>query len=217
MAAGATLLYVLMGTIGRALAVLVAAALSSAPVAAGGELAADPPPIWEDARVTTTSVIDFDVEREPWPSLDDVVMGGVSRSEMVINDGIAVFRGVVSLDNNGGFASVRSRPARHDLSDLDGLIVRVRGDGKRYGFRVRTTSAFDGVSYQVALETPAGEWREVKLPFDRFEPVFRGRRVADAPALDPGSIQTFGLIIAGSQAGPFELELDWVRGYRSPR
>jgi monofunctional biosynthetic peptidoglycan transglycosylase len=116
----------------------------------------------------------------------------------------------VSFDNNGGFASVRSRPAHHDLSDCDGLVLKVRGDGKRYGFRLRTTATFDGVSYQATLVPPTGEWLEVKLPFDEFEPVFRGRKVADHPPLDPAEIRTFGVIIA-RQEGPFRLDVASIR------
>ncbi|HSO23470.1 MAG TPA: CIA30 family protein, partial [Chondromyces sp.] len=72
-------------------------------------------------------IVDFTRGAEGWPSIDDAVMGGVSSSDMTVEDGIASFRGTVSFDNNGGFASVRSRPERRDLSAFDGLIVRVRG------------------------------------------------------------------------------------------
>ena len=65
-------------------------------------------------------IIDFRAGAPAWPSIDDVVMGGRSHSEMVIEDGVAAFRGVVSLENNGGFASVRSNPADHDLAGLTG-------------------------------------------------------------------------------------------------
>jgi NADH dehydrogenase [ubiquinone] 1 alpha subcomplex assembly factor 1 len=163
---------------------------------------------------TETTVIDFRGGGQPWPSIDDVVMGGVSNSEMVLEDGFAVFRGTVSLENNGGFASVRSRPVEHDLSSFDGLVLRIRGDGKRYGFRLRTSAAFDGVSYQVAFNAPTGEWRELRLPFDTFEPVFRGRRVSDHPPLDPAKVVTFGLIISDKQDGPFQLDLEWIEGFR---
>ena len=74
---------------------------------------------------------------------------------MVLEDGVGVFRGVVSLENGGGFASVRSEPQDHDLSTFDGLVLKVRGDGKRYRFRLRTSRAFDGVSYQAPLEPAA--------------------------------------------------------------
>jgi hypothetical protein len=93
---------------------------------------------------------------EPWPNIDDRVMGGVSRSGMRVANGIAVFEGQVSLDRNGGFASVRSRPAEHDLSAYRGVVLKVRGDGKRYRFRLRTADAKDGVSYQAPLEPGAG-------------------------------------------------------------
>ncbi len=157
-------------------------------------------------------IVDFQAGAEPWRSIDDVVMGGVSRSTMAIEDGIAVFRGVVSLENNGGFASVRSEPANHDLSAFDGLVLRVRGDGKRYGVRLRTTTSFDGPSYQAMVEPVAGIWQEITIPFRDFEPVYRGRQVPGHPALDPSQVKTIGLLIAGGQAGPFRLELEWIKG-----
>ena len=45
-----------------------------------------------------------------WQVVNDDVMGGVSTSRFSVTNGVAVFRGEVSLENNGGFASVRSLP-----------------------------------------------------------------------------------------------------------
>lgn len=172
----------------------------------------------EDPHMTIeeTMLFDFGPTAEPWPNIDDPVMGGRSRSRMRIADGIAVFEGVVSLENNGGFASLRSRPARHDLQGADGIVFRVRGDGKTYGVRLRTVVTFDGVSYQTKLTTQAGHWIEVRLPFRTFKPGFRGRQVRGYPALDPGEIRSFGLIISDKQEGPFRLEIDWIKAYRDP-
>lgn len=160
-------------------------------------------------------IVDFAAGAEVWPSIDDVVMGGVSASEMVAEGGHASFRGVVSFDNNGGFASVRSRAEVRDLSAFDGLILRVRGDGKNYGFRLRTSASFDGVSYQAPLAPPAGEWTDIVIPFSDFVPVWRGRRVSDHPPLDPTRITTMGLIVS-RQEGRFELDIANIRGYRGP-
>jgi hypothetical protein len=159
-------------------------------------------------------IIDFATQNEGWPNIDDAVMGGVSSSAMVVEDGVATFRGVVSFDNNGGFASVRSRPQVRDLSTFDGLILRVKGDGKSYGFRVRTSASFEGVSYQVPLTPPAGEWTDVVVLFADFVPVWRGSRVADHPALDPARITTLGLIIS-RQEGRFQLEIENIRGFQA--
>jgi NADH dehydrogenase [ubiquinone] 1 alpha subcomplex assembly factor 1 len=156
-------------------------------------------------------IFDFSVSTA-WSSIDDVVMGGVSRSEMVTENGVAVFRGVLSLENSGGFASVRSRPAGHDLSGFAALTLRVRGDGKRYKLRLRTTDAFDGVSWEAPLETNGRDWEDVVVPLDAFRPTFRGRLVRDHPPLDPARVRTFGLMIADRQEGPFRLEIASIVG-----
>jgi NADH dehydrogenase [ubiquinone] 1 alpha subcomplex assembly factor 1 len=166
--------------------------------------------------VPRKSIITFANERVPWLAITDAVMGGVSRAEMAVSGGVGVFSGVVSLDRNGGFASVRSEAGDHDLSRYAGLEVRVRGDGKLYGLRLRTTAAFDGVSYQVEFVPEAGGWCELRFPFASFEPVFRGHPVSGHPPLDAAAINTFGLIISGRQEGPFRLELASIAGYREP-
>jgi monofunctional biosynthetic peptidoglycan transglycosylase len=100
----------------------------------------------------------------------------------------------------------------HDLSAFEGLILRVRGDGKRYGFRLKIDASFDGVSYQFQIEPPAGRWAEIYAPFTDFIPVYRGRVVEDHPPLDPSRIATFGLIIS-RQEGPFRIDIESVKAY----
>lgn len=163
----------------------------------------------------TRTLFDFAAGAEPWGNIDDRVMGGVSASRMVVEEGRGVFRGTVSLENNGGFASVRSAPRRLDLSGFTGVAVTVRGDGKRYKLRLRQTGAFDGVSWQAPLETAAdGDWTTLRVPFSAFEPVFRGRPVRGAPPLDPAQVRTVGLLISDGQEGPFRLEVRQVAAYR---
>ncbi len=156
-------------------------------------------------------VIDFARGDAAWPNINDGVMGGVSSGRMVAADSYATFRGTVSFDNNGGFSSVRSPAVVHDLSAFDGLVLRVRGDGKRYGFRLKTDASFDGVSYQFEIEPPAGEWTEITVRFTDFLPVYRGRVVPDQPQLDPSRIATFGLLIS-RQEGPFNIDIEFIRG-----
>ncbi len=147
-----------------------------------------------------------------WRPVDDVVMGGRSASTARVSDaGTLLFAGVVSLEDGGGFASLRCGPAGHDFSGAGGIVLRLRGDGKRYRFSLRTGEGFDGVQYHAGFTAPAGEWAEVELPWARFEPRFRGQPVPDAPPLDPAQVRWLGLLIADRQAGPFSLELDWLR------
>jgi hypothetical protein len=122
-----------------------------------------------------------------------------------------VFEGVVSLDNNGGFASVRSRRGELGTPGAVSYVLEVRGDGKRYKLNLRTDDAFDGVSYQAAFETPRDQWTTVRLPVAEFRPTFRGRVVATAPPLDPARVRQVGLMIADRQAGAFSLAVRSIR------
>ena len=91
-----------------------------------------------------------------WQIVNDDVMGGVSRSGFRLTNGVAVFQGEVSLENNGGFASVRSLPARHDLAGCDAFVIRVRGDGRSYKFTARTARSFDSAIYQTVIHDEEG-------------------------------------------------------------
>jgi monofunctional biosynthetic peptidoglycan transglycosylase len=146
-----------------------------------------------------------------WFVVNDGVMGGLSTSSMQVSeDGTGVFAGRLSLENNGGFASVRTVPAVGDLSDFAGLLLRVRGDGRRYQLRLRTDSGFDGLAYRAEFETEPDSWITVVLPFDRFEPTFRGYVPRNAPPLDPGAIRQLGLLIGDKREGEFRLEVQLI-------
>jgi monofunctional biosynthetic peptidoglycan transglycosylase len=146
-----------------------------------------------------------------WQIVNDEVMGGVSTSSFSVANGVAVFRGEVSLENNGGFASVRSSPARQNLAGLDAFVVRVRGDGRRYKLTVRNEAGFDTPIYQCTFTTKRGEWEKHRLPFKDFVPTFRGRMLTNVPALDPARVVSVGFLISDKQEGPFKLELAWIK------
>ena len=146
-----------------------------------------------------------------WQVVNDDVMGGVSTSSFRLTNGVAVFRGEVSLENNGGFASVRSLPARHDLAGCDTFVIRVRGDGRRYKFTVRTDRSFDSAIYQSVFATKKGEWEEHRLPVKGFVPTFRGRVLSGAPPLDTAKVTSVGFLISDKQDGPFQLEVAWIK------
>ncbi len=159
------------------------------------------------------TVFDFSraTSASAWEIVNDGVLGGVSTSSISLTNGMAVFGGEVSLENNGGFASVRSAPVRQNLAGFDAFILRTQGDGKRYKFTVRTEIGFNAPLYQCAFTTKRGEWEEHRLPFKDFVPTFRGSVLTNMPPLDPARIVSVGLLISEKQEGPFKLELAWIK------
>jgi len=150
-----------------------------------------------------------------WKSVNDTVMGGVSSGRMEkFETGKASFTGTVSLENNGGFASVRGPNLYRGVGEFEGLVVRLKGDGKKYKVGLRTDELFDGVFHQAGFSTRKGEWQEVKIPFTEFVPTFRGRRLSDDQRLKPVKIRSVSFLISDKQQGPFRLEIDWVKAYR---
>ena len=150
-----------------------------------------------------------------WQVVNDDVMGGMSTSSLRLTNGAAIFQGEVSLENDGGFASVRSLPARYDLAGCDTFVIRVRGDGRRYKFTARTDRSFDSAIYQTVFTTKKGEWEEHRLPLKQFVPTFRGRVLSSEPPLDPARVTSVGFLIADKQDGPFRLEIAWVHASRA--
>ena len=145
-------------------------------------------------------------------------MGGFSRGRIVSTDQeTALFTGNLSLANNGGFASVRKLLSKPLGVDVDGLVIRVKGDGKRYRVRLYMNDRFEAVSYQAAFDTIRGKWVYIRIRTNAFYPSYRGRFVRNAPVLEPRKIQQIGFVIADKQSGPFSLELDRIVAYRKER
>ena len=124
-----------------------------------------------------------------------------------IGPGHAVFQGTVSLERNGGFASVRSSPADRGRAGATWCLIEVRGDVRQFKLSLLTDDGFDSVNYQATFTPERQAWQTLTLPLSGFQPTFRGRAVPGTPPLDPARIRQVGLMIAAGQAGPFELHI----------
>lgn len=153
---------------------------------------------------------------EDWWIVNDGVMGGLSRSAFQISDDqTLLFGGDLSLDNNGGFASVRARGANLALQAGEYVILRVRGDGREYNFNLYTPSRGRQFSYRHTFQTVKDEWVEVYLPVDDFVATWRGR-VFRNETLQPEAVAGLGILLGDKQEGPFYLEVDWIKAGPPP-
>ena len=149
----------------------------------------------------------------PWFSVDDMVMGGVSQSRMLIGNGRAIFTGDVSLDFGGGFASVRSDPGFWNLSAFKAIFLELRGDGRRYKLILKSDPGLGGINWQAPFQTLGGELQTVCIPFKELTAVYQGSRVMNPPSFDASRIATLGILISDKQAGHFRLELERITAH----
>ena len=143
-----------------------------------------------------------------WETLDDVVMGGRSQGNISLSrEGHGRFSGYVSLENNGGFSSVRYNPSDLKVKPRDQITIRLKGDGKRYQFRVKhDKQAY--ASYITYFET-TGDWEEISILLSDLYPTFRGKTL-DQPNFNHHAIQQLGFLIANKKAQDFELLIDKI-------
>jgi hypothetical protein len=156
-------------------------------------------------------IFDFtkDSDISGWQITDDVVMGGVSSGSFKLSsEGHGVFEGHVSLENNGGFSSVRYRFPQMEVSSDASLLLKVKGDGKRYQVRVRDDSG-NYYSYIAYFKT-TGEWQVVEVPLREMYPSFRGRKL-DFPNFSGDHIEEIAFLIANKKEESFRLLIDEVR------
>ena len=163
--------------------------------------------------------------QETWGAVNDVVMGGVSQSQIKLADGKAIFAGVVSTENNGGFASVRTRNFEPpmNLAGYEGIELRVTGDGKRYKFITRCEGKWDGVGYCYSFDTIYDYPTTIRIPFKDLIPVFRAKTVSEASQLDSSKIFSMQLMLSKFEydgelnpkfePGAFELEVESIKAY----
>lgn len=156
-----------------------------------------------------TILIDFSSikDLEEWNSVNDTVMGGISKSTFELNkDGHAVFSGSVSLEKNGGFASVRYNCPDTKLGDATKALITLKGDGNEYQLRFKEAST-DGHSYIIPFST-TGKWETIELLLEDMIPSFRGRHL-NMDNFDHTFIDELSIFI-GNEEVDFELFIDKI-------
>lgn len=159
-------------------------------------------------------VSDFSVPGEArlWGAVNDGVMGGRSSGGSYFTGESMVFSGVINT-NGGGFSSVRRGLEPGTLAGKDGLLIRVKTDGRAYRLTVRTAERFRGrsVAYTADIEVRKdADWVEAYVPFDAFSASVFGQSVP-APPLNPETAWSVGFILGDGQDGPFKMEAEWIK------
>jgi monofunctional biosynthetic peptidoglycan transglycosylase len=124
------------------------------------------------------------------------------------------FFGSLSLENNGGFASVRTKAKKLGFEKGDTVVAKVKGDGREYMLNLYLNKPLIAFSYRATVQTKKEEWIEVKVPLDKFEATSFGRPVKDEGVVDPKEINALGFMLSDKKAGPFKLEIESIQVVR---
>lgn len=159
---------------------------------------------------TSFSIFDFTTESDisSWRIVDDVVMGGVSQGNFKIkNEGNGLYSGQVSLENNGGFSSLRYRSKEIKVANFSKVVLRVKGDGKNYQFRIK--DRYRNYYSYIKVFNTTKDWQNIEINLADMYPAFRGR-VLDMDNFSAKIIEEIAILIGNKKAQNFQLEIDTI-------
>ena len=151
-----------------------------------------------------------DIGVDNWNIVNDGVMGGISTSSLSINNNSnLIFKGYLSLENNGGFASSRMSIKKNILDNVKSFKIKFKGDGNKYKLRLRQDNK--RVSYSCDFITIKNKWTEVDIPIKDFKATWRGYSYPNYSSIETDKINSIGLQISDKQEGNFTLEIKYIK------
>jgi uncharacterized surface protein with fasciclin (FAS1) repeats len=163
-------------------------------------------------------LIDFSDESVTgqWISVNDTVMGGISEGQFrITNDKTLEFSGSLSLENNGGFASIRTKPRDLNINGYDTISLRLKGDGRTYFFNLMTPSRSSASSYRAPIETQKDTWQNVQISLKDFVYTSFGRIIGGVAPVKAKDIRSVGFTLSDKKPGPFQLEVKEIRALKA--
>ncbi|RMB56665.1 hypothetical protein EAX61_13755 [Dokdonia sinensis] len=148
---------------------------------------------------------------DDWFVVLDGVMGGLSEGKVEKTETSIIFRGSISLENNGGFASLRTPYQNYDLSEYKTVTVRYRSTGQDFGLTLNKYRQFWRPQYKTNLPITNGEWKTITCNLADFGTYRLGNTINENPNTeDLSKIIRLGLISNTKAPTDFEIEVDKI-------
>lgn len=158
--------------------------------------------------------IDFgkNLQGNSWEVVNDGVMGGLSTSTLSLKENYLVFEGKTSLQNNGGFASIRSQNLSLQLANYKTVEIRYKTSSNRtFGLRLALYNRFYMPNLKYNFSSSKGEWKTLEIPVTDFKVYRMGNLISDdVPIKKMKDVIRVGIIVADKKEGPFEIEIDYI-------
>ncbi len=166
---------------------------------------------------TSTYKIDFGTSKNgaEWAIVNDGVMGGRSESKARMLDNSIFFEGMISLRNNGGFASLRNQGEELVLSEFSYVKIRFKTNTERkFSFRLSGYNAFYRPFFKHEFGAKGEDWQTVSMKLTDFKQHnLSGETGRMLTSNDMDKSYRMGIILYDKQEGPFEIEIDFIEFY----
>jgi len=160
----------------------------------------------------TSLIINFqNNDAQNWYVVNDVVMGGRSTGEISTSKKSIRFTGMLSLENNGGFASIRSLYKNYNFSDYSKVKIKYKSKNKQFAFLLELSEQWYKPYYKFYLDNTLGKWQVIEIDLKAFEGYQIGKPTGNLLLQEQLSkILRLGFMTTEKQPGPFEFEVDYI-------
>jgi hypothetical protein len=151
-----------------------------------------------------------------WVVISDNVMGGVTKSKLEFTENTMVLSGNISLDNFGGFSSVKTKFSNFDLSEYKGVKIKFRSTNQNFAFTLEDSKNWTLPNFKGEfLSSKSNTWEEKTIYFKDFKEYQIGEPTGNK--LKQTSLKKMvrlGIITTEKKEGLFSIEVDYIKFIR---
>jgi monofunctional biosynthetic peptidoglycan transglycosylase len=162
-----------------------------------------------------SSIIDFGNSAEKnqeWVLLSDNIMGGITKSKIEYTINSVILSGNISLDNYGGFSSIKTKYKRVDLSKYIGIKIKFKSTNQKFAFTLEDNQNWTQPNYKCEFSPKKDDtWEEVIIYFKDFQEIVIGEptgNMMESKSLN--NIVRMGIMTYEKKEGHFSLEVDYI-------
>lgn len=160
-----------------------------------------------------------------WGPLDDVVMGGRSKSDLQFGSTFdGTWTGISTSEGGGGFTGIRTKLLEPplDVTETTGIEITVKGDGQRYKFIARWDEDWNGLAWSYSFDTIKDKSIKVKIPFNQLKATRFAKVIPDA-TFNKATLRALQISLSKFEydgglnpkwrEGPFQLNVESIAAY----
>jgi len=150
-------------------------------------------------------------DSDNWVIINDAVMGGLSTSQVIEDSTSYIFSGDVSLDNNGGFASLRSPRDIYNLEAFTVMTIRYKSTDRDFAVVLESHNQYYMPYHKQICKSNTDGWSTSEFLLTEFKEYRLGEETGNViKSKSLREIRRFGIVINDKAAGPFRIEVDYI-------